>query len=56
MAFAQITYRESLRDIGVSTIGQALSYGFARADSPLPDWPTPTKLAIGGSTPSLAND
>jgi hypothetical protein len=36
MAFAQITYRESLRDImSVNAIGQALSYGFARADSPI---------------------
>ena len=38
MAFAQITYRESLRDLevlSVSAIGQALSYGFARAGSPL---------------------
>jgi hypothetical protein len=66
MAFAQITYRESLRDIEVCLSAQSAKLyhmglrGPIRRSTPAfagaGCWPTPMKRAIGGSTPSLAND
>ena len=54
LAFAQLTYRESLRDI--ETCLRAHQAKWASVDtSPRAHWPTPTNLAIGGvnSTSSL---
>ena len=45
MAFAQLTYRESLRDIEVclGASSQALSHGHREPDLALARWPMPTK-------------
>jgi hypothetical protein len=55
MAFAQITYRESLRDIEACLSAQSakLYHMVCEGRFAVPHWPTPTKPAIGGSTPSL---
>ena len=56
MAFAQITYRESLRDIEVCLSAQSAKlYHLGEGRFAAPRWPTLTKPAIGGSTPNLAN-
>ena len=57
MAFAQITYRESLRDIEVCLSAQSAKLYHMGLRGPIRrSWPTPTKLAIGGSTQSSASD
>ena len=51
MAFAQLTWRESLRDIEASLSANAsklYAMGFARRSS-APRWPTPTNRATGAS-------
>src|SRR5438105_9735176 len=55
MAFAQITYRESLRDIeAVCQRNRPSSITWVCEDRfAVPRWLTPTKPAIGGSTQSL---
>ena len=57
MAFAQLTYRESLRDIEVclSAQAQALSHGLSRTGALARRWPMPTSCATGASTPSSRN-
>ena len=60
MAFAQLTYRESLRDIEalrhVFRLNQQSSTIWVFADQfAAPHWLTPTKLATGGFTRSLPN-
>lgn len=54
MAFAQLTYRESLRDIEVCLSAQAAKrYHMGSATtSNARRWPMPTKHGIGISTPS----
>jgi len=54
MAFAQLTYRESLRDIEAclrSMSGKLYHMGF-RGKVARPPWPTPTSPATGASTPT----
>ena len=54
MAFAQLTYRESLRDIEVCLAAKPPSFttwAFARR-SLARRWPMPTSRATGASTPS----
>jgi hypothetical protein len=54
MAFAQLTYRESLRDIEAclrSVTGKLYHLGFA-AGSRVRLWPTPTNRATAGSLPT----
>ena len=55
MAFAQLTYRESLRDIEACLSAQpGKLYHMAFVDrSGVRRWQTPIKLAIGASMPSL---
>ena len=58
MAFAQLTYRESLRDIEVRLSAQAdnlYHMGF-RQRSAVPRWPMPTNGAAGAPTPTLPSD
>ena len=57
MAFAQLTYRESLRDIETCLSAQpAKLYQWAFAAGPRArHWPTPTKRATGVSMPSSPN-
>ena len=53
MAFAQLTWRESLRDIEASLSANAAklyAMGFARQSSARP-WPMPTNRATGASGP-----
>ena len=55
MAFAQLTYRESLRDIGVADRRgrvETLSHRFSRAGPTIRLWPTPTRRATGAFTRS----
>jgi len=55
LAFAQLTYRESLRDIETclrTTPQKLITWGFA-APSRATLWRTPIKSATGGSTPTL---
>ena len=55
MAFAQLTYRESLRDIEACLLVQsvqAVSHGLSRRWSGAPRWPMPTRGAIGASGPT----
>ena len=54
LAFAQLTYRESLRDIQACLrVAQPKLYhmGF-RSTVPATRWPMPTRCATGGSTPT----
>ena len=54
MAFAQLTYRESLRDIEAclrSAFRQALPHGIPLPGGALDTGPTPTNRATGGSMP-----
>jgi len=55
MAFAQLTRRESLRDIEVSLAAHRRQLYHAGFRSPVKDrhWPMPTRRATGGSTPML---
>ena len=63
MAFAQITYRESLRDIEACLSAQSSKLYHMGLREPVRRstpafagagyWPMPTKPATGGSTPSL---
>ena len=56
MAFAQLTYRESLRDIEAclrSIGGKLYHMGFRSNRSRVPLWPTPTSRGIGGSMRTL---
>ena len=58
MAFAQVTYRESLRDIEAALSAQSAKLyhmGF-HGRSDVPHWPMPTRPATGVSMPSLPND
>ena len=58
MAFAQLTYRESLRDIENMPVGsarEALSYGFSRAGAAVDTCGTPTRPATGAFMPSSLN-
>jgi hypothetical protein len=53
MAFAQLTFRESLRDIEACLRAQSselLSLGLSQHGSAQHRWPTPTQVATGGST------
>jgi len=55
MAFAQLTWRESLRDIEVSLSANAsklYAMGFARRSGDR-HWPTPTSRATGASGATL---
>ena len=57
MAFAQMTYRESLRDIEACVSAEATKLyhrGFA-SGLPAPPWLTPTNCAIGASMPTSLN-
>ena len=57
MAFAQLTYRESLRDIETCLSAQTAKLyhmGFAKRFDAL-HWPMPTSLATGASTPISHN-
>ena len=54
MAFAQLTYRESLRDIEAclrSLSAKLYHMGFRAARWRARHWPTPTNRATGGSMP-----
>src|SRR5271167_557026 len=53
MAFAQLTYRESLRDIEACLSAQAAKLYRMGFREPVRRSPTPTKPAIGGFMPSL---
>ena len=55
MAFAQLTYRESLRDIEICLSAQASKLYHMAFASRCGDrrWPMPTRRAIGASTQSL---
>ena len=58
LAFAQLTYRESLRDIEACLRAQQpkLYHMGSAAQSPAIRWRTPTSIATGASTPtSLAS-
>ena len=50
MAFAQLTYRESLRDIEACQKLQALSPGISQLPLRATRWPMPTRCGIGAST------
>ena len=53
MAFAQLTFRESLRDIEACLCAQSSKLyhlGFRSTVARNTPWPMPTQLAIGGST------
>ena len=56
MAFAQLTYRESLRDIEacLRTARELYPMGFVRPCG-VPLWPRPARAATGVSTPSWRN-
>ena len=57
MAFAQLTYRESLRDIEACLAAKPVSFttwALARL-SLAPRWPMPTSCATGASTSSWLN-
>ncbi len=57
MAFAQLTYRESLRDIEACLNAQAnklYPWAFAHRCA-APPWPMPTSCATGASTPNWPN-
>ena len=53
MAFAQLTYRESLRDIEacLRSLGAKLYHMGSAPRWRAPHWPTPTSRATGGSMP-----
>ncbi len=53
MAFAQLTYRESLRDIEacLRSLGAKLYHMGFCSQVRAPHWPTPTNRATGGSMP-----
>ncbi len=58
MAFAQLTYRESLRDIEACLAAsgqQALPHGHSHDRRPHAPWPMPTSCATGASTPTSPN-
>ena len=57
MLFAQLTYRESLRDIESclrAMPGQLYHLGIRGSVSPVPRWPTPTNVAPSKSGPTFA--
>jgi len=58
MAFAQLTYRESLRDIEVCLSQRrrrsSTTWGSVRRSS-APRWPTPTRRETGASMPNSPN-
>jgi hypothetical protein len=57
MAFAQLTYRESLRDIEVCLSAQASKLYHMGFGQPVDRrWPMPTRHATGASTPSSPSD
>ena len=51
LAFAQLTWRESLRDIEACLRGNSVS----AVRSPATPWPMPTRCATGGSMPTSNN-
>lgn len=58
LAFAQLTYRESLRDIEACLRAQQAKLyhmGFVAA-SPAPRWPMPTRVATGASSATSHKD
>jgi len=54
MAFAQLTYRESLRDIEacLRALGRSAIISASAAASHAPPWPTPTRPTTGASSPT----
>jgi len=54
MAFAQLTYRESLRDIEacLRALGAKLYHMGFQGKWRAPPWPTPTSLVTGASLPT----
>lgn len=55
-AFAQLTYRESLRDIEVCLSAQSAKLYLMGLRQETKRWPMPTRRAIGVSTPNSPSD